>query len=344
MTDVFQQKLDADEVPLIPGLEEEAGYGPLPLRNLAVGREVPFDVYLKIKQKGDTKPHFLRGCPQGEVFQKEWHQKLARLQIPSVYFSLRDMDRVMQYLQQGVDLVLADNSRSDLEKGTQVCDATHLWTFQFFNSEDARTGPQIKLALNNLDALFETIKGDRQKMLYLRDIRRTSFHLYTHCLNVALIGMAFTKFLGWDRDKIKWFGLGALIHDLGLTRTPRAILEKKGKLTEDELSKVKRHPIEGFRMLQDLAFMRWESLQMVLQHHENGDGSGYPEGLKITAIKPWSRILRIIDSYEAMTADRPWRPAMEPKAALWGMRDDWEKSKLFDHNYLKAFVKFLATG
>ena len=82
---------------------------------------------------------------------------------------------------------------------------------------------------------------------------------------------------------------------------------------------------------------------MVLHHHENGDGSGYPDGLKIDGIHHWARILRILDSYEAMTAERPWRHAMEPKEALWLMRNGWEKNKLFDKNYLQTFIKFLAS-
>lgn len=344
MSQILQQQLDADNIPVTPGLEEEEGFAALPLRNLNVGWEVPFDIYLKIKKKGDNKPHFVQGCPKGEVFRADWHQKLSQLQIPCVYVSLREMDQVVDYQQQHLEMLLVDESHSDLEKSMCVCDAAHTWVLNFFNTEKARTGEQIKLALNYLDTLFRTVKGDRQNLLYLMEIRRTSFRLYTHCLNVSLLGMAFTSYLGWDKEKIRWFGLGALIHDIGLMRTPRSLLEKKGELNQDEMARIRRHPTDGFRMLQSLAYMRWEALQMVRQHHENGDGSGYPEGLKAPAIKNWSRILRILDSYEAMTADRPWRPAMEPKAALWTMLEEWERSKLFDQNILKAFVKFLAHG
>jgi HD-GYP domain-containing protein (c-di-GMP phosphodiesterase class II) len=340
MTKVLQQSLDASEVLVIPGLEEDQGYGPLPLRNLVVGREVPFDVFLKAKQKGEKRPSFVKGCPRGEVFREDWHQKLLQLQIPCVYFSLVEMEQVLQYLTRNLEQVMADASQTDLEKGLRVCDVTQMWALCFFSNEASRTGEQIKLALQFMDPLFQVIKGDLKNLSYLMEIRRTSQRLYTHCLNVCLLGLAFTSFLGWDRDKIRWFGVGALVHDIGMIRTPRAILDKKGRLAEDEMSKVKRHPVDGFRMLQDLVYIRWEALQMVLQHHENGDGTGYPEGLKITAIKPWSRILRILDSYEAMTAERPWRPAMEPKDALWIMRK--EESNYFDQSYLKAFVKFLA--
>jgi HD-GYP domain-containing protein (c-di-GMP phosphodiesterase class II) len=309
-----------------------------------VGWDVPFDIFLKIKKKGDTSPHFVKGCARGEAFREDWHEKLLQLHIPCVYVSLTEMERVMQYLHHNLEMLLADESQSDQEKSLRVYDATNMWTLNFFNSEIARTGEQVKLALKFLDALFEVIESDRQIILQLMEIRRHSFRLSNHCLNVCMLGLAFSSYLGWGREDIRGFGLGALTHDIGQIRTPRAILEKKGSLTEEEMSKVKRHPQEGFRMMQDFVHLRWEALQMVLQHHENGDGSGYPQGLKGNAIHPWSRILRILDSYEAMTAERPWRPAMEPKEALWIMRTDWEKTKLFDQNFLTAFVRFLAKG
>jgi HD-GYP domain-containing protein (c-di-GMP phosphodiesterase class II) len=344
MTDLLELPLKADEIPVSHGLEETEGYGALPLRNLNVDWEIPFDVYVKIKKQGEMQPQFVKGCARGEVFRSDWLQKLLELKIPCVYISLEEMDRVMQYLHHNLDLVLADPNKTDLEKSLRVYDATNMWTINFFNSEIARTGEHVKLAQKYLDNFFVLIESDRHIILHLMDIRQHSFRLSAHCLNVCLLGLAFTCFLDWDRDNIRAFGLAALLHDIGLTRTPRAILEKRGKLTEEEMVKVKRHPQDGFRMMQEFVNMRWEGLEMVLQHHENGDGSGYPQGLKLKAIQPWSRILRILDSYEAMTAERPWRPAMEPKEALWIMRTEWDKSKFFDQNYLTAFVRFLAEG
>lgn len=344
MADILQLSLDADKDPVTPNLDAEAGFGPLPLRNLVVDWEIPFDVYVKVKEKGETAPHFVMGCPRGEVFRREWYQKLRRLQIPFVYFSLEDLSRVIQYLHHNLDLALSDGGKTDLEKGLRVYDATNMWALSFFNSEVARTGGHIKLALESLDTMFELIEQDRQLILHLKDIRQHSYRVSNHCLNVCLLGLAFTCYLDWGREDIRAFGLGALVHDIGLIHTPLTILEKEGELTAEEMSKVKRHPQDGFRMMENMLQLRWEALQMVLQHHENGDGSGYPQGLKLPDIHLWARIMRILDSYEAMTADRPWRPAMEPKQALWVMRNDWDKNKIYDQHFLKAFMQFLAEG
>ena len=232
VSDIFQEAMDISQIMAAPGFEEVEGYASLPLRNLTAGWDVPFDVYLKIKKQEKMKPQFVKCCGRGEIFQEEWFEKLLQLQIPCVYVSLEEVDRVMQYLHHSLELILVDDKQTDLEKSLRVCDATHMWTLNFFNAEEARTGEQVKVGLQFLDTLFELIRGDRQNLLYLLEIRRHSFRLYTHCLNVCLLGMGFASYLGWEDEKIRGFGLGALIHDIGLIRTPRPILEKKGALSD----------------------------------------------------------------------------------------------------------------
>ena len=340
--DIFQQAVAVSQIAIDSSFGEGEGYAALPLRNLTPGLEVPFDIFVKTITNEVTKPEYIKCCERGDVFQRDWYLKLQELEIPCVYLSLQDVGEVQRYLYQNIEMVLRDETQAPLEKGMRICDAAHLWTLNFFNSEEARTAQQVKVAQKFLDTLFAVIGGDHNNFFSLMEIKYHSFHLYTHCLNVCLLGLAFTIFLGWSWDKIQEFALGALVHDIGLTKTPREILEKTEPLTAEELAQVKRHPQEGVRILQASTNLSWESLQMLLQHHENGDGSGYPEGLKRDNIHDWAKILRILDTYEAMTAERPWRPAQEPKEVLWLMRKDWEKGKVFDRNYVKTFILFLA--
>ncbi len=344
MTDILQRPLEVSEIPLAPQMGRQEDYEPLPLRNLTVGQKVSFDVFLKILHKGQTMPQFVKCCDRGQVFEDEWHQKLRRLRIPWVYVSQKDGARVLRYLQHKLEEALADDTLDDLEKGALVCDTAHVWAGNFFTHEEARTREQVHLGRQLVDNLFEVIGSDQRNILHFLGLsRHKDMRLFTHCLNVCLLGIAFTSYLRWSPEKVRGFGLGALVHDIGLNRTPRAILEKKGKLTEEEMWEIRRHPLDGFRQVQTFIHLRWEALQMVLQHHENGDGTGYPAGLKLSSIHTWARILRILDSYDAMTAKRPWRPAMNPTEALWTMSSDWKRSNLFDLNYLKAFIKFLAS-
>jgi putative nucleotidyltransferase with HDIG domain len=338
---LFERQLKAGKIKASPSGEEDTGHVPLPLRNLVVGMPVPFDVFLKVKSQGQMTPQLMPCCAAGEEFHRDWYLKLNRLQIPHVYFSSAELGQVTAYVQNHLQQALADKKHTEVEKATLACDAAQLWNQHFFTSEQARTGEQVKRALGFLDHLSEMLQKDRNNLMVLLRIRKQGMRLYSHCLNVSIWGMAFAHYLGWNANKVQGFGLGSLIHDIGISRVPRAILDKPGPLTEEEMAQIREHVLEGYYAVQNLQ-LRLEALQMIRQHHENGDGSGYPEGLRLTAIHPWARVLRIVDSFEAMTTARPWRPAMDPKNALWNMRDDWDRKKIYDINLLKEFFKFLA--
>jgi HD-GYP domain-containing protein (c-di-GMP phosphodiesterase class II) len=342
MSDLFQKQMRSSTIIASAMSGEAEKYAPLPLERVKVGEAVPFELFLKMKDKKSAAPKIVRCCTPGDTFQQDWFEKLKRLQIQWVYYSLTDVDKIFAYLQKNLDDRLKFGDLSEEEKAQEVYELTQVWVMRFFTADKRRTGEQITLALSLVDDLLEAVKCSSYNALLLLEIKKQNFYVYTHSVNCCLLGLAFANYLGWKADKARGFGLGAMIHDLGYSRLPRQLLEKKEGPTEDDQSKIQRHPIEGFRMLQSFAHLPWEALQMVLQHHENGDGSGYPEGLKLSAIHTWARIMRIIDSYEALTNERPWRPPLPPKEALWTMRQEWEERKIYDHQYLLAFISFLA--
>jgi HD-GYP domain-containing protein (c-di-GMP phosphodiesterase class II) len=342
MSDFFQKEMRSGEVIASVLSEDAEQYAPLPLEDVQVGKPVSFDLYLKTKAKGSAQAKIVRCCAPGDIFQKDWHGKLEKLNIQCLYFSLTDVDQVFEYLQGHLEGFLKEETHSDVEKAQRVCDLTQVWMIHLFTGEKTRTGDQITMALSLVDGLLEAVKHSGGNSLLLLELRKQNLYVYTHSVNCCLLGLAFTKYLGWTPDKSRNFGMGALIHDIGYSRLPRELLAQKREPTEDEMTKIQRHPLEGFRMLQSFAHIPWEALQMVLRHHENGDGSGYPEGLKASAIPTWARIMRIIDSYDELTSERPWRPPIPPKEALWAMRQQWEKNKIYDHQYLMAFISFLA--
>ena len=342
MSDFFQKQLRSSEVIASVLSEEAEQYAPLPLECIKVGGKVPFSLYLKTKAKGSAEPKIARCCAAGDIFQSDWAGKLEKLNIQWLYFALPEVDQVFEYLQGDLEGFLQDENHSEMEKAQRVCDVTQVWILHFFTVEKDRSGKQITLALSLVDSLLESVKHEGGNALLLLELRKQNFFIYTHSINCCLLGLAFANYLGWSPEKARNFGLGALIHDIGYSRVPRELLTQEKGPTEEDMPKIQRHPLEGFRMLQSFAHIPWEALQMVLRHHENGDGSGYPEGLKLSAIPTWARIMRIIDSYEELTAERPWHAPISPKEALWQMRQEWEKNKIYDHHYLMSFISFLA--
>jgi len=128
----------------------------------------------------------------------------------------------------------------------------------------------------------------------------------------SYIGLPSLLRLSW-RDQTTFYA--ALVHDLGKISVPAEILSNPGKLSQEAMSLVKKHPEAGFRILEKVDFP-WPISAIVRQHHERLDGSGYPDGLSGAAIRLEARILAVADTVEAMASHRPYRPARGIEAAL----------------------------
>lgn len=136
-----------------------------------------------------------------------------------------------------------------------------------------------------------------------------------HQARVAEVAEAIARRMGLSEEQIQVIHLAGLVHDLGKIAIPAEILSKPGRLNDIEYSLIKMHSQAGFDILKDIDFS-WPIAQMVLQHHERWDGSGYPHGLKGEDILLGARILCIADVVEAMSSHRPYRPGLGIEAAM----------------------------
>ena len=141
-----------------------------------------------------------------------------------------------------------------------------------------------------------------------------------HERRVAELATAIAADLGMEGEALTALRLGGLIHDIGKIAVPAEILAKPGRLSEVEFDLIKLHPVTGFDILGPIDFGR-PVAEMVLQHHERRDGSGYPQGLKGEDILPEARILAVADVVEAMSSHRPYRAAFGIEAALAEVRE-----------------------
>jgi PAS domain S-box-containing protein len=136
-----------------------------------------------------------------------------------------------------------------------------------------------------------------------------------HENRVAAIAYAIGKEMGWLEGRLQGLRMAAMVHDIGKISIPTEILAKPAELSAEEWEVVKRHPESSYTILKDIPFT-WPIADIVRQHHEKLEGSGYPLGLKADAILPEARVLAVADIVEAMAADRPYRAALGLEAAL----------------------------
>jgi ribonuclease P protein subunit RPR2 len=128
-----------------------------------------------------------------------------------------------------------------------------------------------------------------------------------HAERVAAYGMRIGRAVGLEVDPQTEFGF--LLHDVGKVAVPDAILFKTGKLTAQEYALIERHPVIGSEILRGVDFLA-EAVQVVRHHHERWDGSGYPDGLRGEEIPLSARVFAVADALDALTTDRPYRPAV----------------------------------
>jgi HD-GYP domain-containing protein (c-di-GMP phosphodiesterase class II) len=136
-----------------------------------------------------------------------------------------------------------------------------------------------------------------------------------HDRRVADIACAIGREMGWPEGRLQGLRLAAMVHDIGKITIPAKILSKPGRLSAAEFKLVKRHAESSYIILKDIPFT-WPVAQIVRQHHEKLDGSGYPLGLKADAILPEAKVLTVADMVEAMASDRPYRKALGLEFAL----------------------------
>lgn len=136
-----------------------------------------------------------------------------------------------------------------------------------------------------------------------------------HLERVTRYGLAMLRTLAPDAEKNKQYEYGFLLHDIGMLAVPDSVLRKPGELSEQEWELLRGHPAVGYRMLDDIPYLT-QAKEIVLAHHERWDGRGYPLGLEAADIPLGSRVFPLADAFEAMTSDRPYRPAMSVADAL----------------------------
>src|ERR1700733_8407831 len=169
---------------------------------------------------------------------------------------------------------------------------------------------QIKSVEEQLAALRTSLVCAFNQLLDLKDLNTG-----VHSTRLAEWALHVGTELGFDQSALSDLEVAALLHDIGKFGTPDAILNKPAKLTDDEYALMKKHPEYGWAVLRHVPGMERASL-MILHHHESFDGKGYPAGLKDEEIPIGSRVVSVIDAFDAMVSCRPYRDGLPVEEAI----------------------------
>ena len=193
--------------------------------------------------------------------------------------------------------------------------------------------PLAAVAEEMVDTMFT--HGDA--MLCLARIRAKDAYLMEHSMNVAILLANFGRYLGLARSVLKELTLGGLLHDVGKIMTPNEVLNKPGKLTDEEFAIMREHVVHSHDILIATSGITPTMLEVATNHHERLDGSGYPRRLKGEQLSLYTRMSAIVDVYDAVTADRVYKQGMPPTQAFRILLKG--AASHFDEELVTRFIK-----
>lgn len=191
-----------------------------------------------------------------------------------------------------------------------------------------------------VNTMVNQIQKNDEVLSIMSDIFISDDYVFSHSVNVTIYSLALANELKLSNKKIKGLGLGAMLHDVGKVFIPEKILNKTGRLTEEEFAIIQTHPEMGFEFLRQSSSVPLLVAHCAFQHHERLDGSGYPRGIKENEIHQFGKILGVADVFDAVTSNRVYRDAMLPQEGLEILYAG--SGTLFDQDMVRTFRRTIS--
>lgn len=247
---------------------------------------------------------------------------------------LKDMGLPAAYIKsvtgQKVNELVSEITRVDLIRSLSKLDIS------------IRAGKKLDLleSRKTLMPLIDEISRSRNALVPdFPDIRMHNDYIYGHSVNVCVLAVKAGIKIGYNKLRLAELAIGTLLHDIGMTKIPIAVLEKTTELTPEEVEIIRKHPEAGFRMISNIYGISAVSSSIAFQHHERYNGSGYPRRIAGATIHEFARIVAIADVFDSLTTEKVYRHAYSSKEAL-----DHIVSRVgteFDPEMAKVFVEII---
>jgi putative nucleotidyltransferase with HDIG domain len=228
--------------------------------------------------------------------------------------------------------------QDEVKRASRICAKSREAVVSMFR--EARMGKAIdaEQAQDLVEEISSSVLRNPGALISLARLKTADDYTYMHSVAVCALMIALARHLGLDDDATRQAGMAGLLHDLGKALMPPEILNKPGKLTDEEFAVMKTHPAEGHKLLLEGHGVSDVMKDVCLHHHERMDGNGYPEGLGGDQISLFARMGAVCDVYDAVTSNRPYKAGWDPAESIKRMAE-WEGH--FDPKVFQAFVKSL---
>ena len=227
--------------------------------------------------------------------------------------------------------------RAEVDRARKICFKAKNAVSSMF--AEARMGKAVETgkARELVEEIALSVERNASALISLARLKTADDYTFMHSVAVCGLMIALARELGLDEKDVREAGVAGLMHDVGKMAIPLKVLNKPGRLTEDEYALVKQHPVQGHEMLSHSPDIGDVTLDVCLHHHERIDGKGYPHNLDGSRISLFAKMGAICDVYDAITSNRPYKAGWDPADSLQKMAS-WAKGDYEDYVF-QAFVK-----
>ncbi|NLV21736.1 MAG: HD-GYP domain-containing protein [Syntrophomonadaceae bacterium] len=235
----------------------------------------------------------------GQVLTERYIKRIKELQIPYVYIDERlGVEDPVPLINPATFAMAIDSLRQCYEQYSKTMRI------------------DIRNVQTQVGNIIDDLVNNSYLMIGMSELKNYDDYTYQHSVNVCALSIILGISNGYDRLQLQNLGVGAILHDIGKIKIPLEIINKPTALTYDELVEVKKHPWEGFMMVNSAINLPKSSVYGILQHHERIDGRGYPRGLSEDNIHQYGLIIAVADVFDSLVSDRPYRPGFSNQEAM----------------------------
>ena len=262
----------------------------------------------------------------GSSLNSKYIESIQRLKYPGIYID--------------------DDVSADVEIMSTISDELRIETAngikKIFMEPRSRVDPNTRTTgiRNQVESIIDELITNRNMMVNMIDLKCFDNYTYLHSVNVAVLSIVLGLAMNLERSALSRLGMSAVLHDIGKIFIDKKIVNKPAVLTDAEFAEMKKHSQLGFDYAKEKFKLPPASYTGIIDHHEKYNGTGYPSGKKGRMISLFGRIITLADVYDALTSERPYRPAMSPSEAIEYIMGNSEA--FFDPQIVAMFIRKIA--
>ncbi len=312
-------------------MKKEKRYKAIDKRLITEGQKIEFSLY-ETNEEHTVMSLFL----QSETV-IDGNNKVKLREIEHLYIDEEEYDSYQRYAQNHLQTIATSSEIAFTEKASIVYTKASEVMDELFTNPDALGN--IEKSQDIVDGFVNLILQEESTIASIMQIAAHDYYTHTHSINVSVYTLSLAKFIGLEDKDLEDIGMSSMLHDLGKSKVDWEIINKNGKLTDDEFMQMKKHPAAGYEIALKMGITDKRILSGIRSHHEKLDGNGYPDGLKGNQISLFARIIAVCDVFDALTTKRTYKDAMSSFTAIKIMKE--QMGEHLDKRIIEGLVKMV---